>query len=282
MKNAVKLLTAGSAIAMVMTASAFAADIYEPQVIETPVYQVPESVPAAVSGWYIRGDVGYSWSKYRGAIYSTPGSSVGSNNLFGEIDEAFSLGGGIGYQANSYLRTDLTVDYDFDSDFTGVTRGSCGRGANCISTDKSTFSALTVMANAYIDLGTYAGFTPYVGAGIGGANVKWGALKNTACDAANPTNCDPTVTHGGSSSWRFAYALMAGFSYDISHKLALDLGYRYKKIEGGYQFASAGGIGRGYDHGFEQHQVRAGLRYKFGGTSYQDPIPDYQPEPIYK
>lgn len=280
MKNAVKLLTAGSAIAMVMTASAFAADIYEPQVIETPVYQVPESVPAAVSGWYIRGDVGYSWSEYRGAIYGTPG---GTNKLFGDVDEAFFVGGGLGYQINNFLRTDVTLDYDFDSDFTGVTRGPCGIGSGaCVSTDSSSFSALTVMANAYIDLGTYAGFTPYVGAGIGGAHVKWKSLNNTQCDVANSAICDPTVTHDGRSNWRFAYALMAGFSYDISHKLALDLGYRYKRTAGGGQFGFANSTGPGYDYGFEQHQVRAGLRYKFGGTSYQDPIPDYQPEPIYK
>lgn len=282
MKNAVKLLTAGSAIAMVMTASAFAADIYEPPVVETPVYEVPESLPASVSGWYIRGDVGYSWSEYRGAIYGTPG---GTNRLYGEVDESFFLGGGVGYQINSYLRTDLTLDYDFESDFNGYTRGTCGAalGGACVSTDISSFSALTVMANAYIDLGTYAGFTPYVGAGIGGAHVKWNDLSNTACDASNAANCDPTVIHDGVSEWRFAYALMAGFSYDISHKLAVDLGYRYKKIEGGGQFGFASGTGPGYDYGFEQHQVRAGLRYKFGGTSYQEPVPVYQPEPaVYK
>lgn len=280
MKNAVKLLTAGSAIAMVMTASAFAADIYEPQVIETPVYEVPESLPASVSGWYIRGDVGYSWNKYRGAIYGTSG---GTNRLFGDIDESFFVGGGVGYQVNSYLRTDLTLDYDFESDFRGYTIGSCGAAPACVSTDVSSFAALTVMANAYIDLGTYAGFTPYVGAGIGGSHVKWGSLENTACEDGDPTNCDPTVTHSGSKSWRFAYALMAGFSYDVSHKLALDFGYRYRKIEGGAQFGFASATGPGYDYGMESHQVRAGLRYKFGGSSHQEPIPAvYQPEPVYK
>ncbi|MDZ7823233.1 MAG: hypothetical protein U5K75_03775 [Ahrensia sp.] len=51
----------------------------------------------------------------------------------------------------------------------------------------SSFTALTALANAYVDLGTFNGYiTPYVGAGIGGARVTWSNLSNTACETCEP------------------------------------------------------------------------------------------------
>ncbi len=41
--------------------------------------------------------------------------------------------------------------------------------------------AYSLLANAYVDLGTYGYITPYVGAGIGGTYVKWDKLRNTSC-----------------------------------------------------------------------------------------------------
>ncbi|MDZ7823232.1 MAG: hypothetical protein U5K75_03770 [Ahrensia sp.] len=64
MKNAVKLLASGSVFAMALGSSAFAADLSEPVYVEPPVFQAPEQVPAGVSGWYIRGDVGYNTNKF--------------------------------------------------------------------------------------------------------------------------------------------------------------------------------------------------------------------------
>ena len=72
----------------------------------------------------------------------------------------------------------------------------------------------------------------------------------------------------GDQSWRFTYALMAGLAYDVSQNLKLDLGYRYRHIDGGPMFnfdpatiaAGAGGT-QGEDPGFTSHEVRLGLRY---------------------
>ncbi len=43
-----------------------------------------------------------------------------------KLDDNLTLGGGVGYQVNNYLRTDVTLDYLFKSDFKGSTRGDCG------------------------------------------------------------------------------------------------------------------------------------------------------------
>jgi len=260
---------------------ALAADIIEPPIIEAapPVYE-----EVSYGGWYIRGDLDYHWSDFRGADYITYGAVVpepGTNSFdSGDLNGGFSLGAGVGYQVNRYFRTDLTLDYWFDSDFNGQTSGVCG-GVPCVSTDSASMSALLLLANAYADLGTYHGITPYVGAGIGGAQVKWDDLRNTIDGT--------TDVHAGAQNWRFAYALMAGASYCLTDRLKLDGGYRFTHINGGRMFEyatpTAGGIGAGpgFDNGFNTHEVRAGLRYQFGGTSdcyVPEPIA-YEPPPVY-
>lgn len=268
---------------------AFAADMYEP---------VPEPLPPQVvyqevstGGWYLRGDIDYHWSKFRGGDYITygvcdtgcgPVPVPGSNSFdFGKLKGAMSLGAGVGYQVNNHFRTDLTADYWFKSDFRGQTSD-----LTTISTDTSSYSALLLLANAYVDLGTYNRVTPYIGAGIGGARVKWDDLRNQF----------PGVDdrHRGVTSWRFAYALMAGASYCLTRNLHLDAGYRFTHIDGGRMFeytdSSAGGpgAGPGFDKGFNVHEVRAGLRYQFGGGKAECGEPEvvaYEPppvEPVYK
>src|SRR5690606_27830882 len=129
----------------------------------------------------------------------------------------------------------------------------------CQSTDHARMSALLLLANAYVDLGTWNRVTPYIGAGIGGAHVRWGDLTN-----AIPGT--PDQVHKGSKSWRFAYALMAGASYCLTDRVALDAGYRFSHIEGGRMF-ERNGAGPGFDKGFNTHEVRAGLRYSLGGSA---------------
>jgi opacity protein-like surface antigen len=262
---------------------AFAADYVEPPVVEAPpVYQpAPE-----YGGWYIRGDLDYHWTDFGDAEYITYGVTCcglldpGTNSLSGDLDGAFSIGGGVGYQITSYLRTDLTADYWFSSDFEGSTTGDCG-GVVCVSTDTSSYSAWLLLANAYADLGTYYGFTPYVGAGIGGAHVSWDDLNNTVSGV--------TTVHEGSDNWRFAWALMAGTSYCLTDNLKLDVGYRFSHINGGRMFELAPttgpGAGPGFDDGFNVHEARAGLRYQFGNSGCYEPEPvpyEPAPQPIYK
>jgi opacity protein-like surface antigen len=287
------VLTAVAAAAFAATAwlPATAADLYEPPIVEAPPPAV-EIAPVSTSGWYIRGDIDYSWLKFKGATYTVVspnydccGNLVGArmvdgNVLNGTLRSSFSAGAGVGYKINSVLRTDLTFDYQFRSNFNGST-GGCG--GTCSSTDRTSMTAMSLLANAYADLGTYSGVTPYVGAGIGGAKVNWASLQNTGCSAGTCT----TYTHQGYDEYRFAYALMAGVSYDLTHSLALDLGYRWMHVAGGNMFGgdnAAGGpyTGQGKDKGLDFHSIKAGLRYKFGA----EPVPvigpavaSYEPAP---
>lgn len=290
MLSFVKRPALGLAFLAGMALPALAADIYyEPPVIEAAP---PKVVYKDVSygGWYLRGDVDYHMSRFKGADYITYGvdgccvAAAGTNSFdVGKLKGAFSVGAGVGYQISRHLRADLTADYWFKSDFTGSTSDDFN-----VSVDRSTFNALLLLANAYVDLGTWNRVTPYVGAGIGGAYVKWGDLANTIGEN--------TDIHRGTKGMRFAWALMAGASYCITDNWKADLGYRFSRISGGRMFeyadSWAGGPagGPGFDKGIDTHEIRAGLRYQFGAqgdncgqkvdVAYDEPQPVYMP--VYK
>ncbi|MGV8939033.1 MAG: outer membrane beta-barrel protein [Allorhizobium sp.] len=264
----------GVAAAILSATSAYSADFYQPEPM--PIQEAPEVTVREASGWYLRGDAGYSFNRLKGANFFQGSNALVTDFNSASLKDSFTVGAGVGYQVNNYLRTDLTFDYLFKSDFNGSTKGGCGVSTSCTSSDVSGMRAYTMMANAYVDLGTYGYFTPYVGGGIGGAYVKWDDLKNTSC-ADNGSGCDTTQTHGGKGSWRFAYALMAGATVDVTCNIKADAGYRYRHIEGGDMFGYKLNGGPGYDKGIDQHELRIGARYLFSGCQ-QAPEPYYPPQ----
>jgi opacity protein-like surface antigen len=298
------LLAASAAFITGAAPLAQAADIFEPPVIDLPEPVMPTPHPgAAKGGWYIRGDIGYQQNKMSDVDYitasidcgacGTPVAVLGKNTLRGELSDTYSVGGGIGYDTGDRLRLDLTADYFTKADFRGSTSGTCtptggGAAIPCTTTDTASYSAIAVMANAYIDFDKYNGVTPYVGAGIGGTHVEWGPLTNKF----NQSVTNPNEMHPGGTEWRFTYAVMAGASYDVSDCVAVDAGYRYRKVSGGHMFgigdgAAVGGkssTGGGKDNGITSHDFKVGARYKLGGCNSTARVPDYQPDyqPVYK
>jgi opacity protein-like surface antigen len=285
MSRKLLLLAASAALLVGAATLAQAADIIDPPVIDLPEPVMP-TPHVATGGWYIRGDIGYSMNKMSEVTYDTfSGGSFGSGLLRGELSNNYSIGGGIGYDTGNYLRVDLTADYFSKSNFSGNSYCTITGVSQVCSNDSATMSALSLLANAYIDLGKYSGFTPYVGAGMGGTNVNWGTLNNVCTAAAIAAGQCTSSTHAGDSDFRFTYALMAGVSYDVSDCVAVDAGYRYRKVQGGKMFgiAAIGNPGAGHDNGFTSHDFRVGARYKFGGCGGSH-VPDYQPDyqPVYK
>lgn len=270
-----KRILSGVVAILLSGTATLAADVYQP-----PIEPVPEQPVEVIqtSGWYLRGDVGYAWNNLRGANFyqGGPGGSI-ANFETADIDDSWVAGVGVGYQFNNYFRADVTADYWGSADFNGSTVGGCGNFPGpCRSRDVTSVSAWSLMANAYVDIGTYGAFTPYVGAGIGATHVKWDKLRNTSCEIGNPGNCDPTTSHDGESKWRFTYALMAGTAIDLTCNLKADVGYRFRQVDDGDMFGYANGGGPGSDEGFYIHEARAGLRYSFGSVCE---VP-YEPEPI--
>jgi len=279
-----KSLIGAVAFALAAT-SAYSADLYQPE--QAP----PEVAVSQASGWYLRGDVGYAFTDLRGANYFQGSNSNMEDFDTAKLDDSWTLGGGVGYQINDHLRTDATLDYLFKSDFKGSTRGDCGAcgpdftAVAATSRDITSMTAVSLLANAYVDIGHYGAFTPYVGAGIGGTYVKWDKLNNTSCSDEDSSSCDESVNHKGRGSWRFTYALMAGSSIDLTCNLKADVGYRFRHIEGGDMFGYAENGGPGYDKGINLHEARVGARYNFGGcetAAYMPPADIPAAPQVYK
>jgi opacity protein-like surface antigen len=167
------------------------------------------------TGWYIRGDVAY-------ARDSLP--AVGELGTFptSTPQNTFSAGLGGGYKFTNWFRTDLNFDFRDPlrgGDFATATNISGGRW--------------DALANGYVDLGTWYGFTPYVGVGVGAA---WGFSKITTQDPIFSCTQNGTVTcFTQRTPVSFAWALMAGFSYEFAPHLSIDVGYRYLNL-GTYSF----------------------------------------------
>jgi opacity protein-like surface antigen len=273
-------------VGLIPLTGALAADYDPPMVIDTPDDYTPVEVG---NGWYLRGDVGYAWKVDTSGIFDyrtfDPVTATYGQSSFdtARLNSQLSYGIGFGYQYNEFIRGDLTVD-TFSGRFDGTTVSATPcldpianpgyLGTTCRSEDIAEFTAISAMANGYIDLGTYAGFTPYAGAGVGITHMAWGDLTNqTYCvDGAGtcpaPGGIVTTSLHDGEESWRFTYALMGGVAFDITRNLKVDLGYKYTRVAGGNMFgwdaptAGSGATGvQGRDPGYSKHDVRVGLRY---------------------
>lgn len=162
--------------------------------------------------WYLRGDAGYVFDE-------APDWALG-----GSPDDAGLIGIGIGARFSDWLRADVTADYRTPAAYDAS--GFAGE-----------LSAVNLLANVYLDLGRWQGrFTPYVGAGVGGAYVDYSAP-------------------GAGSGWGLAWAGMAGVAIDLAPNWQLDLGYRYLK----YENVSLGNGLPDFDQA--ANEIRIGVRY---------------------
>lgn len=108
----------------------------------------------------------------------------------------------------------------------------------------------SLMLNAYYDFNTCTRWTPYVGAGMGVAMLKY-----TAKDMEDGWKANE-------KSYNFAWQVGAGVAYDLTKNIALDAGYRY--INAGAAVAEK----NMYDYGklkFDTaaHEIYLGARYTF-------------------
>ena len=108
-----------------------------------------------------------------------------------------------------------------EADFNYLSAGAKGYQPN---TPESTIQQLRetlrmniigLMANGKYTFHTGTGFSPFIGAGVGGAHI---AVTDNASTAAEP----PTMT-----GWGLAYQGIAGFGVDVAPRVELRLGYRF-------------------------------------------------------
>lgn len=218
MRSLMTLALAAAVTAALTASHARAADM--------PQYLPPPPIED-YGGWYLRGDLGFSKQRTKGIhhpLMDTPAVFQWLDS--GRFDSAPIFGLGIGYRHNSWFRWDVTAEfrakaefsaldfYDGDGDLTDLDDA----GANDWRFKKSEY---LLMWNAYIDLGTWKGITPFVGAGIGASRNSISHLR----DLNAPNN---TIAFApADAKWAFAWALHAGLAYNVTPNFTIEFAYRY-------------------------------------------------------
>ena len=201
-------IRAGSAFlalsaSLVTLTAADAADL--PPIYETPLFErAPELQPVEIgTGWYLRGDVGYAFSSDENHSINRR-YLVGEGYSVGTVDESIegklSVGAGIGYRINDWLRADATAEWLGSADVESSKGTPCDvtlriadanapsgyvyvpREDTCSEKSVLDTDVYNYMVNAYADLGTVVGFTPYIGAGLGVANVQSTVKADRLCN----------------------------------------------------------------------------------------------------
>ena len=291
-----KALALASVVIALSAAAATAADLLPPPPALEPL--PPMSSPD-FSGWYLRGDVGVNAAASTPSFSSSPdpllGLNAGASNGFynSTVSGGAMFDLGAGYQVNNWFRADVTGEYRTGSRFQTlevVQNPGAGAGAGqqpqYADFYRGDISSYLLMLNGYADVGTWYGVTPYVGAGVGMAyNNVFGATDNASNNG---------ITSGGyfpnKSSLNFAWALMAGLTFNVTKNLDLDLGYRYLNYgkvstgvsqclsgAGGAAFSAANCNGGGYtiasSNSLASSDFRIGLRWMLGDSPAPAPMP---------
>lgn len=283
-----KTLHAAGTAALIVAASVSAASAADMlRGAPPPPPPVPMAAPiGGDSGFYLRGDVGYGYNTYS-KLESFPaaaGTTVVSND---SLRGSIVVGAGVGYQVNSWLRGDVTIEHRTAATARfRETNNSFGQ--TYVNDSRNSNTAIVGLVNGYVDLGTWNRFTPFVGAGVGFRNIRMGDVFDYA-----PQNAGATAGVGSygmapaKTSTGLAWALHAGVGYEVASNLKLELGYRYLNMgtprsanlnctNGGTGAVTACGWGhRIKDYG--AHDIRFGVRYLFADAA---PAPAYMPGPL--
>jgi len=225
-----------------------------------------EPVPLATGGWYLRGAIGMSNQRLGNLDYQyfeTPGYATEWINK-GDFSSAPTFSLGAGYQFNDWFRADLTGQYRGKADFSATQRVTPLEGAPFSDDYTAQKSEWLFLANGYVDLGTYHGITPYVGAGIGTSRNTISGFRDVN------TERNGGGYAGSDSQWNFAWALHAGLGFKVTENLIFDLGYSYVDLGNG-KTDTAYNIDPNYSRpndGFKfknitSHDVNFGIRYLF-------------------
>jgi opacity protein-like surface antigen len=182
-----------------------------------------------------------------------------------DLNTGFNAEAAIGYKINDF-RTDLSVGFgNFGVDQQHYSTG--GFGSASVDGDGAV-NLWTVMANAYYDIPIWkdanvrSSWSPYIGAGVGYANIS-----TPACSAGD--------CYSGGSAGAFAWQAKLGVSYRATER-----GFAF--LEGGYVGTAGNTTVDDVSFGsFGAWRVNLGWRQGFGGAPKAKPVAvvEETPEP---
>jgi opacity protein-like surface antigen len=278
MKRFQTSLIAGIAAAAAMAATAKAADM--PMIVKAPV------VVEQFGGWYLRGDIGMTNQRTKGLDYFDFANAPGFGWLDkGAFDSGMMVGLGVGYKFNDWFRMDFTGEYRGKTGFYALDHYDAG-GVQRTNEYTGVKSEWLFLGNAYVDLGTWWCVTPFVGVGIGFANIKIDHFRDTN-----------VIASGGGwapsgSTTNFAWALHAGLAYQATKNFTVEFAYRYLNLGDGETgtFYNLSGTTRNQVVTFNDitsHDFKLGLRWALSPVDSYAPLaaspgytaPIYSPPP---
>jgi opacity protein-like surface antigen len=190
---------------------------------------------ARAEGFYVSGQGGLTF--LQDADNTAAGGTIETS-----FDTGWALGGSVGYAFANGIRAEAELGYrqnDLDQARIG------GLGSADMDGD---VSALSFMANGWYDIKTGTPFTPYLGGGIGFAQVSVNDAKIAGVALADD---DDTV---------FAYQVGAGVAFAVAPKINLTLDYRFFGTADPSFKAAGGGS---FDSEYHSHNIMAGMRFEF-------------------
>src|SRR3954451_8166848 len=220
--RSVKFIIAAGA-ATLLSQAAIAADM---AIAPPPQMYAPPPVVEDFGGWYLRGDIGFSNQRVNRLNNVLDATTTSSVQHLG-FNTAGIFGLGVGYKVNNWFRADVTGEYRGNSQFFGTDAITYPAGVGT-DTYHATKSEWVVLANAYVDLGTWWCMTPFIGAGVGGARVSIANFTDQNLANNGGPQLLPSVAYGDNvAKWNFAWALHAGVAYKVTPNFTVELAYRY-------------------------------------------------------
>ncbi len=250
-------LIAALAAACTIVTGGIAAAADMPSYYSPPTGYAPANPPIEFgTGWYLRGDASFGPEDKPKLVLNGTAPAFNSDST----DFGYGFGAGAGYRFNEFFRTDVTADYLDAFDY----EANVPCSATCVINQKTSVWRWDGLVNGYVDLGTWAGFTPYVGAGAGvsgthqdgSIGIDGQALPAGVIDPRTGTLVTSTVP--SRSDVRFAWAAMAGLSYALAPHTLIDVGYRYLDLgKTTISMFPAASVNKD----LTSQQVRVGVRY---------------------
>ena len=246
-------------LALAASTTAYAADLLPPPPMPyAPAIEVG-------GGWYLRGDIGMTNQQVDHLSFGNTDADFEKVHL--DFDSSPLAGVGVGYQFNHWIRADVTGEYRGKASFHGFERPSNMRNIGWGTDEyRATLSSWVGLANLYFDLGTWYGFTPFIGAGVGFSHN----MIDNFIDVNTPNG---SVAFGPSeNNTDFAWAVHAGLAYDVTQNFKIELAYRYLNMGEGktgvLQAADRSSCNVCAPFKFkelESHDFKVGLRWMLGG-----------------
>ncbi len=203
---------------------------------------VLSAVPAGAEGWYLRGTIGFEWSRAADfadtdstsgnppALFGTgPGNDGREIGAYGDFGR-FPLGeAAFGRRLLPWLRSELAITYRPSMRYRGQANFRGVPGEQPVS---AALDSLSGTVNLFLDVAGLCGadfgrFQPYVGGGVGVAHNRLSEMTYLFPGNSGPHKT--TITPAGTNT-DVAFMAGVGTGITLSERIVLDISYRYTDL----------------------------------------------------